>query len=300
MRKSGHFLGFRRIVFIFLMCFTFRGTKNKCNMEHESLIKMKGELDGRIYKIRKGKNYSSKKPAPGIKKDEPGLKGQYSRTGFLNELASELNEIIKAYKNFIRPKEFYHNLLSRFRKEPENNRLLLLNRLKGMDINPRHPFLKISSVPGISVKVVADHIIVELEVNSHSRPRKPGANCYFFEVLILLWDDSGAPCELHSQKTSWIYPENGYPVYDIKFPHPDGTSDWMVCIRGSLGMNGYEYDELGSQGMLVCEMGSFNKKSQKLLKERRKDIEDKRLSKRGGTKKKAEEEIRVEPREVRM
>lgn len=268
-------------------------------MEHESIIKIRGELDGRIYKIRKGKNYSSKKPAPGIKKDEPALKDQYTRTAFLNELASELNGMIKAYNNFIRPNEFYHNLQSLFRKEPENNRLLLLNQLKGTEINARHRLLKMNPAPEINVKAVGEHIITELTVTSHPRRPKRGSNCYFFEVVILLWDDTGAPCELYSQKTSWIYFAGGYPVYDINFPLPDGTTDWMVCVRESLGVNDYEYDELGTQGMLVLEVGSFNKKSQKLLEERRKNTEAKRLRKRSSAKRKVEEEVRVAPREMR-
>lgn len=257
-------------------------------------------MEGRVYKIRNGKNYSSKKPEAGLKKDEPVLKQQYRRTAFLNELASEINRMIKSRKGFVPSGRFYQNMQARFRKEPINNRLLILDRLKGMEINTLNRLQQISPAPAIDIKAIDDHIVVELTVTGHALPGKHNANCYFFEVVLLLWDDSGAPCQLYSKKTSWIYPEKGYPAFDIDFQRPDGTTDYLVCVRESLGMNGREYKEMGTQGMLVAEVGSFNKKSKKLLEGRRKEILAEKEQKYGGTATKADEEKRIEPKNLRL
>ena len=266
-------------------------------MKHISSVKMKGEMDGRIYKIRNGKNYSSKKPAKGIKKNEPELKGQYSRTAFLNELAGEINDRITGYNSFIKVGNFYQNMQSRFRKEPTNNRLLLLNQLKGMDINPKHPFRKLCAPPLLKVKGLTDKIIVELDVKGRIETEKADACRYLLQVVLLLWDDSGAPCELRKNRTKWIEMNGEYPIYDIPFLKPDGATDYMVCVHISLGNKRHEYNEQGTQGMLVMEVGSFNKKSQALLDERRNV--NREAGSGGAAETSIEEDEGVAPRTVR-
>ena len=256
-------------------------------------FKVSGEVDGMVYKMtRKGKNYISKKPAAGNKKQEPALKLQYQRTAFLNELAGELNGMIKDYCAFIWPSEFYQRVQSRFRKEPENIRILLLNRLLNMEVNQRNPITKLTyNPPSVTLKGVEDNIILELSANSHPHPDSWG-NCYFIEVLLLLWDDSGAPCEASVQRTNWIYNEGAYPVYEMVFPKPDGTTDYLVAVRGSKGNDGVDFDMLGYMGMMIIEVGSFNKKSQKLLLKRREELFAEKIM-RPGRKKQPKKEIKV-------
>src|SRR5687767_2252765 len=79
--------------------------------------------------------YARKLVKKGSKKNEPALKLQYRRTKFLNNLASEVNQVVTTFGSLIKFNNFYTSVLSRFRKEPLNNRFLLLQQLKGMELS---------------------------------------------------------------------------------------------------------------------------------------------------------------------
>ena len=75
----------------------------------------------------------------GAKKNEPALKTQYSRNGLLNGIASEINRVVGSYAQVLKPSSFYQELQRLLRKEPVDNRFLLLLQLAGMEINPDYP-----------------------------------------------------------------------------------------------------------------------------------------------------------------
>ncbi len=111
------------------------------------IVKVEGKVGDNI--LLRGGRYGPhmrKAVKPGTKRDEPALKKEYSRTGFLNNLASEINTAIKEHCAMLKSGRFYEMLLSRFRKEPLNNRLLLLQTLKGVEVNPVYPFERRTSI----------------------------------------------------------------------------------------------------------------------------------------------------------
>ena len=87
-----------------------------------------------------------RKPAsPGTKRNEPALKEQYTRTKYLNKLASEVNRMVQRCSDHLKPSTFYESLHRCFRKEPLNNRFLLLLQLRGMEVNPAYPLSKLGT-----------------------------------------------------------------------------------------------------------------------------------------------------------
>src|ERR1700730_6652367 len=101
-----------------------------------TIIKVSGKIGNDV--IVDSKTYGHhvrKAPAKGSKKNEAALKQQYSRTKFLNALASELNTVIKGYSVSFKSSGFYQRMQKLFRKEPLDKRFLLLQKLKDMEIN---------------------------------------------------------------------------------------------------------------------------------------------------------------------
>src|SRR5688572_9018393 len=121
------------------------------------------------------------KPDP--QKQETPFKGQYTHTSVINKLASDLNTIIEIYSGEFKRSGFYHRLQKLLRKEPAESRILLLNQLKGMEINPDYP-----SKPGfhrVHVNRAKNKIIVNLDVLTHVGPKKFASNCYCYKVVLL-------------------------------------------------------------------------------------------------------------------
>lgn len=201
---------------------------------------------------------------PGSKKNEPALKKQYKRTGFLNRIASELNKVIRDHSDNFKSARFYEQLHKRFRREPADNRFLLLQQLTGMEINPDYPLTKLGAAD-ISVNLSGGKIVIELQIKSHPSPGKYHCNCYYYEVLLLCWNKTEAPATYNRQFSDWIYMTDKKPAFEFLFPKRPGTTHWLVCLRARLGIKAKAIDNFKTQGMQIAMIGSFDKKEQALL-----------------------------------
>lgn len=205
--------------------------------------------------------------APGSKKNEPALKQQYARTKYLNVLASEINSTIRGYYGNLKPSTFYQELQSRFRKEPLNNRFLLLLQLKGMEVNPAYPLSKLGNQV-TEVSVVKNKIIVNLQAKAHPAAGKHKANCYCYEVLLLTWDKGKKPAAYNYQLSDWVYLSNGKPEIEFTFRRTTETVHWLLFLRQQLGVDENVIGVLAADGMQVVGAGSLDKKDLELLKKR--------------------------------
>lgn len=100
--------------------------------KQKSILPISGKLGETVFVD--GKQGSSVRAAPeaGSKKDEPALKEQYSRTRYLNRLAGGINSVVDKYAGNLKVSNFYNLLNKHFRKEPLDNRFLLLKQVEGM------------------------------------------------------------------------------------------------------------------------------------------------------------------------
>lgn len=238
-------------------------------------------------------HHARKPVAPGTKKNEPAFKKQHARTTYLNTLASEVNTIIKANTGRLKPSSFYEELHRRFRKEPLNNRFLLLLQLKGMEVNPAYPMNK-SGSQVTNVKALKNKIVVTLLVNAHPQPGKLKADCYYYESMLVTWNKNtpGHSCQL----SDWVQMNNGKPEFEFEFPRTAATTHWLLCLRLRLGLNKQPLTVLSADGMQLVDAGSLNKKDHELLKKRKADVVKASVSK--VVKKDVEEVVRVKAKRI--
>jgi hypothetical protein len=229
------------------------------------LITIEGKIGGHIISRRgRYKSYIRKVVEPGTKKNEPALKQQYSRTGFLNSFASDINTIIKENSDGLKSSQFYEKLQSRFRKEPENNRLLLLQNLKGMEINPSYPFEK-HGMPDIDCTTEKTRLRVRISAKQHPASLNIQLTDYYYEVLAATWLKKEGPGDCERQYSEWVHIKNPVPVFDFFFEKPAGAIHWMVCVRIRLGLDEVAEESFKADGMLVADCGSFDKREQEWL-----------------------------------
>ncbi|THU40129.1 hypothetical protein FAM09_09600 [Niastella caeni] len=237
-----------------------------------SILKISGKVDDKVHVNSKHGELLRNAPQKGSKKKEPALKQQYKRTGMLNNLAADLNRIIGAYSGTLKPSTFYQALQKRFRKEPLNNRFLLLKQLEGMEVNSTYPLNKLGRA-NATVNAVKKEIIVRLDVNL--RPSQYCGNykinCYAYEVSLLCWNKSEGFATHARQYSEWIYLKEGLPEFEFLFARPAGTVHWLLCLKQQLGRNEKAIESFRAEGMQIVAAGSFDKKDMAILTKRKEE-----------------------------
>ena len=204
---------------------------------------------------------------PGSKKNEPALKKQHSRTKWLNSIAGAINKVVRKYAPILKPATFYNSVSSLLRKEPDDNRLLLLRQLRGMEINPDYPMHKLGKFTCSSTGTQAQ-LHVELAVNAHPLRDNLQADCWYYAVILVVWQ-KGRPVPYDDcQFTEWINIKDEEPVFDLVFKKPANGTQWLLLLQQVLGKNEVRTESLKAEGMVIADAGSFDKKDLQLLKKR--------------------------------
>lgn len=213
----------------------------------------------------------------------PAFKAQRQRTQFLNRLAGELNRAISYYYAGFKPPDLYHRIQKQFRKEPLNNRFLLLRQLRGMEINPGYKLIDLGQT-WIKTEAVKKQLLVTLQTYAHPRIGPDGWNGYYHELLLFCWDKTQKPPVVQRQLSEWISRHGPEPEFEFIFPLPAKATHWQLCQRLAQGLNQVDYGTKATMGMAFAEAGSFDKKDWALVEKR----EEK---KEVGRRMKVEEEV---------
>jgi hypothetical protein len=240
--------------------------------------------------------YVRKAPKTGTRKDEPAFKAQHSRTRTLNTLAGEITSIIDRYYPNFKRAELYRRILKHFRKEPLDHRCLLLQQLKGMEINEDYKFSWLGQ-SWVKLAGVKKKILVSLHVLMHPLPGTKEANSYYFDLLLFTWDKSKKPAMIQRQMSEWVYLKNGEPEFEFEFDKPTGIKQWLLCVRIRLGINEKEIEANVAEGIQFADAGSFDKQDLALMENMKTEKEAQRL--RNRVAKPVEEVVRVKAKRVK-
>jgi hypothetical protein len=234
----------------------------------DKIIKISGKYGDAVYVNGKKYGYSLRKaPVAGVRKDEPALVQQYSRTKFLNALAGELNNILKGHFPLFKAAGFYHTAQKCLRREPQNNRFLLLRQLKGLDLNPAYPMSRLGGF-NLVVKAAKRRITVLLGTVVHPPKGAYKADCYYYEVLLACWDKGSKPAAVDWQLSDWIPIAAGMPEFEFAFAVAPETVHWLVCVRQQLGIKGQELEMFAAEAVQIVDAGSFDKRDAAILEKR--------------------------------
>lgn len=240
-------------------------------------IGIKGKLGENVYVDSGAYGYYVRSaPVKGSKKDEPAFKAQLSRTKYLNHIASHLNRIIEYHYPRFKSNDLYQRIQKRFRKEPLDIRFLLLAQLKEMEINPAYPLNKLGHCR-VMLKKVKRSIMITLQVLGHPPQGKYRANCYYYELLLLTWDNSKRSPMVRKQLSEWIYLDPGKPEFEFEYPLISGTTHWLICLRQCLGVDEKEIGVFVTEGIQIADVGTFDKLEQALLEKKISDEQERRV-----------------------
>jgi hypothetical protein len=221
-------------------------------------IKHKGKIANRVH-ITDGKykDHTRSLPAFTAKESIAAMKGQFSRTEFLNKLGSEINKIIGGYAGKLKSEDFYRRMQSRFRKESGDNRYLLLRHLKDMEIHERYITKDLAGYE-FETTIGLNEISIELKTTHHYQKTIEGTNCYSFNLILIAWSPDENIDVIHFRKKSrWIKITEECRDFIFNFPIDKPVSQWLLCIGQHIGRNGIKDITLPSQGMKIVHAGTF-------------------------------------------
>lgn len=235
----------------------------------QSIINVSGKLGDKVYVNGRHGRYVRNAPAKGLKKDEAALKEQYSNTAFINNLASQVWRALKVHAVNFAATETYTRMLKLFRRAAKGqcDRWTMLRHLEGLEVNPLYPLQK-HGVLNWQIHPGKKSFKVDLQVAMHP-PGKVGVHkvdCYYYELVALVWDKSKRPPVSITNETEWIDREGGRPGFRVPLPLPVDAKHWLLFIHLWLGKQGKAIDVRATEGMQCVAAGSFDKKERAMTK----------------------------------
>jgi len=249
-----------------------------------------GKLGEEVYaKTRHGHHVRKASTKPLTEKRLATLGRHNKRTKFLNNLASEINQIVKQYFLYYRYSRFYEDVITKFRKEPLDNRFFLLRQLLNLDLNPLHPYERRQRPGRVEVNCLDDKFVV-LVFAEGPRHQIAELNSYFFEIVFITWSTTDRFPDHSIQYSKWMPFDGKYPVFEFEFPKFEDTVHWMLLVSHQRGRNNEVINPKLDRSVVIKSVGSLDPADGDLLNERFEKL------KMGTLKPPVQEVKRVEPK----
>lgn len=241
----------------------------------DSLTKFSGKMDDKIlvHSARYG-SYAKNASKGRSKKQLEVLHKNNKLNKPINNIASDINLLLKTEAHYMHSSDFYERLLGVRKLYKTKNRYVLLKGINEMEVNPRHPMQALGRY-NISTAVEECNVIVKLEVVDHpsiSYYQSYECNCHYFQFFLLCWQ-GGEKGTWLKKKTDWISNNSKSKKFTIPLPFPENTEHWLLMIRHIGGENNNALETVKAEAMGFVEAGSFVKGDaelyEKFFKERK-------------------------------
>jgi hypothetical protein len=232
-----------------------------------SLITLKGEVNGLLFTNGDKQGPRVRKmPVVNPENNDPKFKEQSARAAVLNKLASQINKIIRTHYEGYKKASFYQQLISCFRRQPSDNRYLLLRQLVGMDLDRRYRLEERGSFTS-EISQEVHRLTVVMKTARHPPNFKEKSTDYRYELLLLSWTAHGEKPVEQRRRTAWIPLKGDKPTFDFEFPLPEETTQWLLFVRQCLGANEKESPVKPAQAIHIYEAGSLLDSDRQLYNE---------------------------------
>lgn len=124
-----------------------------------------------------------------------------------------------------------------------------------MEVNDDYPRAKFGDciITGRELKNV---FRIHLDSEKHPYPGEYGANCYYYELILVIWPKGKKGPTALRQASDWISFKDKTPALDFDFKLPQDAIHWMVCLRQYLGVNRKKIEAMVADGMQIMEVGT--------------------------------------------
>ena len=210
-----------------------------------------------------GDHSRSKPTKSASKKALQGLTAENSKTAAINKLASQVRKVAKHYGKRFCPGSFYTGMMDLLRLPQSTTRILMLDALRGYEINKDYPIARYWWSPKIEILPLEDSLTVRLTLTDHAEYHKK-FNCYYLQMAAAIWNTENDDYIDDGKMTAWISTKDELPLTcDFVFAKPENAGDYLLMFHLVTGINQVSSMLLPDQGMKVVEAGSFSAASLK-------------------------------------
>ena len=199
----------------------------------------------------------------------PDFEKQISRTVFVNNLAADLNSIIKEYFDRYKISDFYQRAQSKMRKEPLNNPFLLIRRLREMDLHPRYPLGALGSHKLTTAVKKKKELEVSVGVNAFETKALRNHNkSYSLKLILICWLYNINKPVHFCQDSEWLHYAEKDMIFDFNFTLPKNTRFFMICLWHMQGNDEIRDLNMRANAMRIIQVDSLDEEDSALAKER--------------------------------
>jgi len=236
-------------------------------------IKLSGKTGNIVFS--KGRYGARAGTAPELttrQKKEIAARPQNLRTEVLSRFASGLLNAVKYHADVLVPGRFFNNMLSLFRKEPTNHRVLLLQQLREMEVNPNYRFEELCPKPETELIVGKTSYTIEAEL-PHPAYGDGNTNCFYLDLILFTWHKEDDRCRHEELSTDWMSTAGREPKYcTLKFKRSAKDTEYLLGCRCVTGVNRVENGWTSTAMYFICS-GTLTAEGKKILAERKAEIE---------------------------
>ncbi len=215
---------------------------------------------GEVTYVKRGNDYFVRRKRGSVTKAgiNETLQLFVKRNKVVMHTATQVNDIMKEYAGHFKEGAFWQRLLSRLKKCKDDNPQTHLQSLAKLELNERHALLKHVSITPYSIKVYKDHFTLNLKFDRHASFRNKKNNCYYYEVIALLWDNKPDITEHHSIPTRWIYYSHEVPEYELNFKRTKWDKYYLLVVNLIGGHDGITQRGMADRAMMILGGGKLD------------------------------------------
>lgn len=240
--------------------------------EQKGPVHLRGKSGGMVYSAGKYGDRASVAPELTQKqKKEIASRPQNLRTGYLNNLGRGILNAVKYHAGCLVPGPFFNNMLSLFREEKTNHRVLLLEKLRGMDVHRRYQFGDACPIPKVELKVGKTFYTIEVEFQA---PAYHGdATCFYLDIILFTWNKDEDHCRHDVLSTEWMNTGvQGVKYCTMKLKRKAEDTEFLLACRCVKGVNHVE-NGWTNTAMYFVGSGPLTEEGRKIVSERRAEEE---------------------------
>ena len=203
------------------------------------ILRVKGNVGELVFvnfgqKIYVRRKRGTIKPATVNKKFQTNV----ARNKKIMQTAKPIHTILGEYAGRKRLGRFWPNMLSRLRKTSDDKLETHLECLANLDIFENYPLSNCIVMNDYQLNTYKDHFSIDLKLTGHASFANKKTNCYYYELIAILWGKDRKITEYKSIPTPWIYKGNRKPKINMKFERTRWDKYYLIALKLKGGIEG--------------------------------------------------------------
>jgi hypothetical protein len=184
------------------------------------------------------------------------LAAHADKTKRVNTAAKGVYDVLTLYGHGFREGQLWQAVLSRMRKAKHTDFKTLLESLDGLELNSRYALKRFGPLPVVSAWATDNTLNIQLRGEVPSGLLK-NSNCRHFELIVPLFDVTGACVQHDVQQTRWLYNNDARIEQIFQFNKPQAAVHYLICLHLQSGVNDIATDVLAGRGMAIVGVGGM-------------------------------------------